>query len=468
MNALIKKNAHAVSLTSIREYQDKLLDAIGDSSVVLIGESSHGTHDFYFHRAELTKRLIKEKGFNIVAVEADFPDCLRVTKYIRGEDGCKDRDAKEALGDFERFPRWMWRNNVVQHFLEWLKLHNNSLNVLPQQKVGFYGLDLYSLHASRDAVVKYLQSVDKEVAKRALQAFSCFDRFGKGSRFDSGSYAATGLGLTKSCEREVQQVVMELNTRTQELLMKDPSVSNYDQLFCANMNAKIVKDAEEYYRHMFIGGKATTWNIRDEHMYFTLRQLMKHYTEMNKVRGKAVIWAHNSHVGDASTTEVASIGELNIGQLARQNFGKKDSFIVGFSTYSGTVTAANDWDEPPKVFQVKPGMKGSYEELFHNAAVENRLHDYMLLFKNNNPETPLQYVADPQLVAELAKTRLERAIGVVYRPSTERQSHYMKCSLSSQFDGLIYLDKTKALRPLELGPQIHTTDEFDETFPFGV
>ncbi len=311
---------------------DHLLEFIGDAQFVLLGEASHGTHEFYRQRAQITKRLIQEKGFTVVAVEADWPDAYRVNRYVRG--GGEDADAVEALSGFKRFPAWMWRNADVLDFVGWLRNHNDSLPP-DARRTGFYGLDLYSMHASIEAVLSYLDKVDPEGARRARHRYGCFEHFGE----DPQSYGyAAGLGLSHTCESEVVSQLIDLQRRAAEYARRDGRIAA-DDFFYAEQNARLVKDAEQYYRTMF-RGRVASWNLRDQHMAETLDSVVDHVS-MNKQRAKAVLWAHNSHLGDARATQMGKSGEWNVGQLVRQKHGR-DCVLVGFTTYTDTVTAASN------------------------------------------------------------------------------------------------------------------------------
>ncbi|HEY3134339.1 MAG TPA: erythromycin esterase family protein [Gemmatimonadaceae bacterium] len=420
-----------------RDHQP-LLELAGDARFVLLGEASHGTHDFYYERAEITKRLIIEKGFNAVAVEADWPDAYRVNRYVRGEGD--DPDADSALSGFERFPTWMWRNTVVLEFVEWLRNANSSRT--EASKTGFYGLDLYSLFTSMAVVVDYLDSIDPEAARRARYRYSCFEHFGE----DSQAYGyAASFDLSRSCEDEAIHQLTEMQRRGMEYLTK----SGGDDFFDAEQNARLVKNAEEYYRSMF-RGRPSSWNLRDTHMAETVDSLASYLSRRGHTP-KIVIWAHNSHLGDARATEMGARGELNLGQLIRQKYGE-DAFSVGFTTYSGTVTAATNWDDPGEVKRVRPALPNSYELGFHETEVPR----FFLNLAAGATRTPL-----------LAQPRLERAIGVIYRPETERISHYFHADLPHQFNAVYHFDHTRALEPLEKPEQWHH-DEVPETFPSGI
>jgi erythromycin esterase-like protein len=421
---------------------DSLLAMIGDSPCVLLGEASHGTHEFYEARAELTKRLIVEKGFHAVALEADWPDAFRVDRYVQGLG--KDRDANAALSGFRRFPTWMWRNRVVLEFVAWLRQHNNG-QLRDTRKTGFYGLDLYSLHASIEAVLKYLDRVDPQAARQARNRYGCFEDFGE----DSQAYGyAASLGINETCEKEVIAQLIELQQRAVHYASLDGRIAE-DEFFSAEQNARLVRNAEHYYRSMF-RGRVSSWNLRDSHMMETLRALMAHLGKRVR-QPRVVVWAHNSHLGDARYTQMGDLGELNLGQLVREDFGR-NAVLIGFTTYTGTVTAASDWGEAEECKRVRPGLRGSYEDLFHDVKL---------------PAFWLNLRDDDRVHAELQERKLERAIGVIYRPDTERASHYFLSALSNQFDAVIHFDETRALEPLDPPDSWHG-GEPPETFPTGV
>ena len=413
-----------------------MLDAIGDARLVLIGEASHGTHEFYQTRAELTKALIAERGFTLVAVEADWPDAYRANRWVRGVSG--GSATGDGLADFTRFPRWMWRNTDVVGFIEWLRERN--LNRPDAERVGFYGLDLYSLHRSIEAVLTYLAKVDPEGATRARERYSCFEMFGEDP--ESYGYAST-RGLSRDCEDEVTLQLIELRRQAMEYASRDGRVAA-DEYFFAEQNARLVANAETYYRAMF-GRRVDSWNVRDRHMMETLESLLKH----GGTNSKAVVWAHNSHLGDARATEMAAAGELNLGQLVRERFGD-EAFLIGFTTHAGSVTAARNWDDPAERRHVRPSLPGSYEHLFHETGIEQ----FLLLLR------------DGPARQALGTERLERAIGVIYRPESERISHYFRARLPQQFDAVFHVDRTSALEPLERWAFDET--DLPETYPSGV
>ena len=433
----LREVAHRM-VGSAKDY-DPLLALIGNARFVLLGEASHGTHEFYEQRAQITKRLIEEKGFTAVAVEADWPDAYRVNRYVQGTSN--DSDGEEALSGFKRFPTWMWRNSDVLDFVGWLREHNEAVS--PAMKAGFYGLDLYSLHSSMEAVLTYLHKVDPDAARRARYRYSCFDHFGEDTQ--AYGYAAT-FGLAESCEEEVLGQLIELQQRAVAYASRDGRVAD-DEFFFAEQNARLVKNAEEYYRSMF-RGRVESWNRRDAHMAETLEALAAHLEGRGR-EAKIVVWEHNSHLGDARATEIGEGGEFNVGQLVRERYAG-ESMLVGFTTHHGTVTAASNWDAPAEHKRVRPGLPGSYEELFHEVGIGR----FMLGLRSG---APMEGLREP---------RLERAIGVIYRPETERMSHYFHARLSDQFDAVLHFDETRAVEPLErVGAP---SGEVAETFPTGV
>jgi erythromycin esterase-like protein/predicted phosphoribosyltransferase len=426
---------------SARDF-DPLIGRIGNARFALLGEASHGTHEFYRERAEITKRLIEEKNFNAVAVEADWPDAYRINRYVRGF--TDDVDAMEALADFRRFPTWMWRNTVVVEFIEWLRAYNDTLPP-GVEKTGFYGLDLYSLHASMKAVLRYLEKVDPDAAIRARERYACFDHVGE----DTQAYGLmTRLNLSKSCEEEVVGQLLELQRRAADAERRDGGLAD-DELFYAEQNARLVKNAEAYYRTMFLE-EVSSWNLRDRHMAETLDALVSHL-DRKAGRAKLAVWEHNSHLGDARATEMGQRGELNVGQLTREKYAG-EAVLVGFTTHHGTVTAASDWGKSAERKHVRPALAGSFEALFH--AVRR---DRFLLILNDSD----------RMAQQLGVARLERAIGVIYRPETERQSHYFRARLADQFDAVLHFDETRAVKPLESTAEWET-GEPPETFPFAV
>ncbi len=419
-------------LLGMHHDHDALLDMISDARLVLLGEATHGSHEFYRERAAITKRLIMEKGFDAVAVEADWPDARRVDSWVRGIDG--DVTAIESLGDFRRFPTWMWRNLDVVDFLGWLREHNDALP--DAERVGFHGMDLYSLFTSIDVVIRQLQVLDPAAAERARQRYACFDHFD----IDAQHYgAAAALGISRSCEDEV--VAQLLDIQASSLQAEDPDI-----YLDIEQNARVVVNAERYYRAMF-GPRVASWNLRDEHMANTIDQLALHLRARGR-SGKLVVWAHNSHLGDARATQMSRRGEWNVGQLLRMRHDD-DCRLIGFTTHVGTVTAASDWDAHTERKHVEPSLPGSWEQIFHHAGV---------------PAFSLILRGTPAGEA-LTESRLERAIGVIYLPETERVSHYFKASLGRQFDAVIHFDTTHAVQPLEGFPLELVHEDLPETYP---
>ena len=423
--------ASASSFTRLEDADlDPLIARVGDARVVLIGEATHGTSEFYEMRARITRRLIEEKGFDIVAAEADWPDAAQIDNYVRHH----DVPASEWTA-FARFPTWMWRNEETRTFVDWL--HEWNLDRPYEARVAFYGLDLYSLYTSAREVIRYLEDVDPDLADLARQRYGCLTPW----EADPAAYGhAALLGRYRSCEADVTAMLVDLLAKRQEYEAFDGA-----RVFDAERNAALVAAAERYYRTMYYGSRAS-WNLRDRHMFDTLERVLAH-------RGgdaRAIVWAHNSHVGDASATEMASRGEYNIGQLCRQRFAERSRHI-GFGTHSGTVAAASAWDGPMEIKQVRPAHPQSYEHLFHLTNVPGLI-------------LPLGGEPAQKVRAGLSNPRLERAIGVIYRPDTEVASHYFEAVLPRQFDEYIWIDRTRAVTPIET----ETLEGVPDTYPFGV
>jgi protein-L-isoaspartate(D-aspartate) O-methyltransferase len=406
---------------------DGLLDRIGDARVVLMGEASHGTSEFYRMRDRLARALIAEKGFNFVAVEADWPDAARIDHYVRHAEY-----APSEWTAFARFPTWMWRNTDVRNFVDWLAAHN--ANRAPEQRVGFHGLDLYSMYNSIRSVLDYLEEVDPNSARVARERYGCLTPW----QSDPATYGRAALtGAYRTCEDEVVRMLGDLLRRQSEYALHDG-----ERFLDAVQNARLVANAERYYRIMYYGSRAS-WNLRDDHMFETLEDLLA----FRGPASKAIVWAHNSHIGDAAATEMLSRGEHNIGHLCRKRFGE-GMVSIGFGTDHGTVTAASEWNGPVEIKSVRPSLPESYEHLCH---------------KTGKPNFVLGLRQDAVRRA-LAKPRLERAIGVIYRPETELASHYFQAELPGQFDEYVWFDETAAVVPL-------ATQEIagmPETHPFGV
>jgi erythromycin esterase-like protein len=420
---------------------DSILEVAQDVDHILIGESTHGTHEFYSIRASITKQLILKKGFNVIAIEGDWPDVYRINLYVKGDSSIKN--AIDALSGFKRFPTWMWRNEVVVEFIEWLHQYNSTLH--PINKIGFYGLDLYSLNTSMEIIISYLEKKYPDATKRAKERYACFDPFKEDLQIYG--YAAM-FGVTKSCEDEVVDQLIEFTKRVYQDLQENGSAE--DEFFYIKENTRLVKNAEKYYRSMFVN-KSSSWNVRDLHMIETLDHLVLYLNKKSNNPTKIVTWAHNSHVGDAKATEVRIQGQLNIGQLAREKYGKK-SLLIGFLTNSGSVTAASKWDGIVEQKSVLPALSYSYEQFFHNLNPSNFL---------------INFIAHDQIKKLIPSELLERAIGVIYLPENERESHYFRASLVKQFDIVIYIDTTSAIKPLEVTAIWHKGEVF-ETFPSGL
>jgi erythromycin esterase-like protein/predicted phosphoribosyltransferase len=437
--------AEAVPVEEGTPADQVLFDLVGDAHLVLIGEASHGTSEFYAARARMTRKLIEERGFCAVAAEADWPDAYRVNRYVRGRGG--DATAEQALRGFERFPAWMWRNTAVLDFTGWLREHNDRSGGDERAKAGFYGLDLYSLYRSVYEVISYLDRVDPAAAARARARYACFDQFSDDDPQVYGFAAAFGAG--EQCEQAVVEQLVDLQRHAAQYARRDGLLAE-DELFYAEQNARTVRAAEEYYRAMF-SGRVSSWNLRDRHMAGTLDALAGHLARQRGAPAKIVVWAHNSHLGDARATETAASGELNVGQLVRERH-PGDCRLVGFTTYTGTVTAASDWEGPAERKWVRPALPGSVEELLHEAGQK----EFMLRFD-----------AAPRSADALRSARLERAIGVIYRPETERQSHYFRARVADQFDAVIHVDESRAAEPLERTARWED-GEVPETYPFAV
>ncbi len=408
-----------------------LLERIGDARIVLLGEATHGTSEFYRMRARITKELISRRGFNFVAVEADWPDAARINQYVRHAPA-----RREQWRAFARFPTWMWRNHEALELVEWLRAWNAETRD-PERRASFYGLDLYSLFTSIDAVITYLSSVDPAMAATARRRYACLSPWER----DPAVYGRAVLsGRYRDCEGAVVAMLRDMLNRRIEYSQRDG-----DRFFDAAQNARLVAAAERYYRVMYYGS-VESWNLRDQHMFDTLERLL----DFHGPGSRGVVWEHNSHVGDASATEMGARGEHNVGQLSRARFAES-AFLVGFGTDHGTVAAASDWDGPMEIKRIRPSHEASYERICHDSEVKA----FMLHLR----DPARQAVRD-----ELEAARLERAIGVVYRPESELMSHYFQACLPRQFDEYIWFDETRAVSPLAsvVAPGV------PETFPFGV
>lgn len=424
----LKNFAEALPHPEDKDSFGRFFGRYGDASVVLLGEASHGTREFYLARAAISRHLIRHCGFNIVAVEADWPDAARIDRFVRHHP--PEATAEKA---FDRFPSWMWRNAEVLQFAQWLRSENESRPA--QNRVEFRGLDIYSLQNSIAAVLRYLDRVDKNAAREARRRYGCLTPWQSNPAL-YGNQAILG-GAT--CEDEVEAQLVDILKRRLEYSAQDG-----DTFFGASQNAHIVRAAEQYYRAMYKSSR-DSWNLRDRHMFDTLQRLMKHRGPKTKV----IVWAHNSHVGNAAATSMGWEGEFNIGELCRNAFGN-DLVSIGFGTDHGLVAAASDWDSPMEIKAVRPARADSYEHLFHLSGYPRCLANW------REANHPLREV--------LSEPRLERAIGVVYRPESELLSHYFRAVLSDQFDAYVWFDSTAAITPLLNEPKTGTP----ETYPFGL
>ncbi len=428
--ALIARDAEALDDIGHWGFAEPF-DRFASAKVVLIGDASHGTSEFYRARAAITRRLIERHGFTIVAAEADWPDAAVLNRFVRGADAPQ----RSAHPPFSRFPTWMWRNAEVGDFVGWLREYN--LQAEPERRAGVYGLDLYSLHSSIQAVLSYLDEVDPEAAKVARERYGCLTPWSH----EPQRYGRMALSRGYApCEGAVAAMLTDLLARRLDYAAHDG-----ERFLDASQNARLVRDAEAYYRAMYYGS-AESWNLRDQHMFDSLQQLLQ-----AKPGGKAVVWAHNSHVGDARFTEMGAVREeLNLGQLCRERYGDQ-AVLIGMGTHTGSVAAATDWDGPLEIKPVRPSLEGSIERMSHESGVRRFMLD---LREGANDETR-QHLLEP---------RLQRFIGVIYRPETERLSHYAEASLPRQFDAWVWFDETRAVTPLA-GP--HEAGE-EETWPFGL
>ncbi len=416
---------------------DPLIDRIGDAILVLIGEASHGTSDFYIWRAQLTRRLIAEHGFSFVAVEGDWPDCYNVNRYVKNYPNAGD-SAFDVLQTFDRWPTWMWANWEVVAFAEWLESYNQESGREGAAQVGFYGIDVYSLWESMSSIIEYLSDNAPDALEAARHAYLCFEPYGE----DAQSYAWHTSLVPESCESEVIELLSEVRRNAQRY-PGDPEAA-----FDAEQNARVAVEAERYYRTMVSGG-AASWNVRDRHMVDTLERLMDHHQSMNPYGAtKAVVWEHNTHVGDARATDMAGGGMVNVGQLMRENNAQDDVVLIGFGSNSGRVIAGSEWGASMQKMDVPDGKEGSWENILHEAYQGDRLI----------------LMDDMRANAQAMATRGHRAIGVIYDP--ERDSgNYVPTVLPARYDALLYLDRTEALHPLHPEPE---TDRPPELYPWGV
>ena len=411
---------------------DPLMEMIGDSRYVLLGEASHGTSEYYTWRSEISQRLISEKGFSFIAVEGDWPDCYSVNRYVKGIEG---KSAEDVLHAFSRWPTWMWANREIVDLAEWLRDYNNYR---PQDmQVGFFGLDVYSLWESMHSVLEYLDGLDPDLARTARRAYSCFEPYEE----DAQEYARATALVPTSCEDEAVRILTALKSKGAEL-----REDSRDAYFNAEQNALVARNAELYYRTIVRGGPGS-WNVRDNHMMETLNRLMDHHGP----RSKAIVWEHNTHIGDARFTDMARSGMVNVGQLARQEHERDGVVLVGFGTHRGTVIAGSEWGAPMKRMRVPEAREGSYEAAMKKAGIPNSL----FIFPHGEDER----------TRELREVHGHRAIGVVYNPRTESWGNYVPTILPGRYDAFIYLEETHALHPLHMKPVLD--GEMPETYPSG-
>ena len=418
---------------------DPLIDRIGDARYVLLGEASHGTSEYYTWRAELSKRLIREKGFSFVAVEGDWPDCYRVNRYAKSYPS-SGATAREVLHAFDRWPTWMWANEEIVDLVEWLRRYNDQRRLSEDRRVGFYGLDVYSLWDSMRAVVDYLEHIDPQLAANAKRAYRCFEPYGE----DEQEYARATYLVPTSCEDEAVSVLRTLRSRAPEYAQ-----DGREAFFNAEQNAFVAKNAELYYRTMVRAGSAS-WNVRDHHMVDTLDRLMAHHQQFNP-DAKAIVWEHNTHIGDARFTNMASAGMVNVGQLVRQAHDEDGVVLVGFGSHHGTVIAGEEWGAPMRRMSVPDARDGSWEDVMHQALSDHQ-RAALLLFDGTVDGG----------VAALDEPIAHRAIGVVYEPDHERWGNYVPTVVPGRYDAFIFIDETRALSPLHLPVKV---GEVPETFP---
>lgn len=430
---------------------DILLDRVGDSQFVLLGEASHGTSEFYRWRTEITKRLINEKEFSFIAVEGDWPDCYNVNRYVKGMPD-SGGSAYDVLYSFNRWPTWMWANKEIIELIEWLRKYNEKLP--EDQKIGFYGLDVYSLWESMESVIKYLQRVDPQAIRTAIEAYHCFEPYGKSVE----DYARATAFVPESCEDEVIDMLIELRSKSNQY--KSNGVGRREEYLNAEQNAIVAKNAELYYRKMIQGG-TSTWNIRDSHMMDTLKRLMEFYGKDND-DAKSIVWAHNTHIGDARQTDMADNNMINIGQLVREHASEKNVVLVGFGTYKGSVIAAREWGEKMERMYVPSAVEGSWDSLLHE---QSNGSNSLLVFKEQDSKKYKEQLLSEE---EIRTKRSQRAIGVVYNPAYERYGNYVPTLLTKRYDAFLHIDETHALHPLHMPETKEDKEDLKETFPTGL
>jgi erythromycin esterase len=420
----IKKRA--IPLSNLNDL-DPLIERLKGKKIVMLGESSHGTHEFYEWRKRISLELIKNHGFDFIAVEGDWPPCQKLNQFLESDDSY---EVEEVLKSFNRWPTWMWRNSEVADLMRELKKLRKE-----KRNIGFHGLDVYSLYESMDEVIKTLSKIDPELARSASKLYSCFDPY----RHDEKEYARSLFHLPEGCQNEVIEVLRK------SLSLRMNEAQNTSNIFDAIQNARVVKNAEKYYRTM-ISMNDSSWNVRDKHMMETLSNLMESYGT-----SKGIVWAHNTHIGDYRATDMVLQGDVNIGGLAREELGEENVSLVGFGTYSGSVIASHAWDGPIEVMDVPQAREGSVEAIFHEMISETNSPDYYLQFDNAEISGSQNYLG-------------HRAIGVVYQPQYERRGNYVPTSLQHRYNAFIFLDQTHALSPLG---EDFDQSKFPESYPFG-
>ncbi len=426
----IRESAHPLNS---KEDLQPLIDRIGDARIVMLGEASHGTHEYYTWRAHITKRLIEEKGFHFIAVEGEWPDCYRLNRFIKGYN-TEHKSVLQVLQTFNRWPTWMWANWEIVALANWLKQYNTGLSA--EKKIGFYGLDMYSLWESMESIMEYLKKTDLSALKLAEEAYQCFEPYREN---EGASYAQTSQFVPKLCQNEVVGLLKEIRRKL-------PTYNtDYENVFSTEQNALVAVNAERYYRAM-IGDGPNSWNVRDQHMADTMDRLLEFHGENSKV----IVWEHNTHIGDARATDMADGGMVNLGELARRKYHDKRVVLVGFGSYKGTVMASKKWDASMKSMKLPEAKKGSWEYFLRKAGKENKLL-IMDDFSSNDAlmKNPIDH----------------RAVGVVYNPKNDQRNNYVPSILPMRYDAFIYLDTTKALHPLHIQPDGH---KMPETYPFGV
>lgn len=418
---------------------------------VLLGEASHGTSEFYNWRSKISKRLIREKGFSFIAVEGDWPDCYNVNRYVKGMPD-SGGSAYDVLYSFNRWPTWMWANKEIIELIEWLRKYNEKLP--EDQKIGFYGLDVYSLWESMESVIKYLQRVDPQAIRTAIEAYHCFEPYGKSVE----DYARATAFVPESCEDEVIDMLIELRSKSNQY--KSDGVGRREEYLNAEQNAIVAKNAELYYRKMIQGG-TSTWNIRDSHMMDTLKRLMEFYGKDND-DAKSIVWAHNTHIGDARQTDMADNNMINIGQLVLEHASEKNVVLVGFGTYKGSVIAAREWGEKMERMYVPSAVEGSWDSLLHE---QSNGSNSLLVFKEQDSKKYKEQLLSEE---EIRTKRSQRAIGVVYNPAYERYGNYVPTLLTKRYDAFLHIDETHALHPLHMPETKEDKEDLKETFPTGL